>query len=98
MKDKGIKFSSILYTLLGIIVVLGLGYGILANKVVTVGYDVESMEKKLNEMKDKNDELKIKVSELQSVKILENKVTEIGMIEPDSTEYITLRREVAFKK
>ena len=94
-KNRELKFSQILYTLLGTVVVLGLFYGIIANKVVTTGYDVKVTEKRLNDMKDKNDELKIKVSELKSVKVLEDKIMEIGMIEPGDVDYMSVGREIA---
>jgi len=97
-KGGDFKFSQVFYILLGTIVALGLFYGIIANKVVTTGYDVKVNEKKLSDMKDENNELKIMVSELRSVRVLENKIVEIGMIEPGDVDYMSIGREVALKK
>ena len=100
-KNKTIKrggnfeFSHVFYVLLSIIVVLGIFYSIIANKVVTTGYNIKVTEKKLNNMKNENDELKIAVSELKSVRVLEDKIVEIGMVEPKDTEYMSIGREVA---
>jgi len=97
-KNGNLQFSQILYTLLGFILILGLLYGAIANKVVTTGYDIKFIEKKLANLKNKNDELKIIISELKSVRTLEGKITEIGMIEPKDADYIRLGKEVALKK
>lgn len=96
-KSGNFKFPQILCMLLGIIIVLGLVYGIIANKVVTTGYNIRATEKMLNDMKDKNDELKIMVSELKSVRVLENKIMEIGMIEPGDVDYMSIGKEVALR-
>ena len=77
---------------------LGLFYGIIANKVVTTGYDIKLTEKKLNSMKDENDELKIVISELKSVQVLEDKIVEIGMVEPRDTDYMSIGKEVALRR
>ena len=96
-KNGDFKFSQILYTLIGVIVVLGLSYGIIANKVITTGYDIKDTEKKLNDIKNENDELRIAISELKSVRVLEEKIVEIGMVEPVDVDYMSIGREVALK-
>lgn len=96
VKDRAnLKFSQIFYTLLGCVTILSLSYSIITNKVVTTGYDIKMNEKKLNEMRDKNDELRIKLSELKSVQVLENKIEEIGMVEPEEIDYMRLGHEIA---
>lgn len=96
-RSENFKFSQVLYTLLGVILVLGLFYGIIANKVVTTGYSIKTIEKELDDIKKKNDELSIAVVELKSVQVLEDKVTEIGMVEPRDIDYMSIGREVALK-
>ncbi len=96
-KDGNFQFSQVFYTLVGMIVVLGLSYGIIANKVVTTGYDIKATEKRLNDIKNENDELRIMISELKSVRVLEEKIVEMGMIEPVDVDYMSIGREVALK-
>ena len=97
-KNRDLEFSNIFYVLLGIIIISGLVYGVVANKVVTMGYDIESIESRLSEMKNENDDLKIRISELRSVKVLENKIMGIGMTEPGNVDYINISREFALKQ
>ncbi len=94
-KSRNFKFSQLFYVLGGLVILLGLFYGVIANKVVTTGYDIKTNEKKLNMMKDENDELRIKISELKSVQILEDKVVEMGMTEPKVVDYMRIGREIA---
>jgi cell division protein FtsL len=96
-KGDDFQFSQVLYTLIGVVIVLGLSYGIIANKVVTTGYNIKATEKRLSDIKNENDELRIMISELKSVRVLEEKIVEIGMIEPVDVDYMSIGREVALK-
>jgi cell division protein FtsL len=96
-KKRNVRFSRILGTLISVVIILGLSYGIIANKVVTTGYDIKSTEKKLSDIKNENDELRIIISELKSVRILEERIVEIGMREPIDVDYMSIGREVALK-
>jgi cell division protein FtsL len=91
------EFSKVFYILLSTVIVLGISYGLVANKSAITGYNIKVMEKKLNNTKDKNDELRISISELKSVNILENKSVEMGMIEPENVEYMSIGNSFALK-
>ncbi len=97
-KSGSIKFFIVFYVLLGLIIILGIFYGVVTNKVATIGYNIKSTEKKIDTIKNNNDSLKIKISELKSVKLLENKVNEIGMVKPSEIDYLNIGKEVALKR
>lgn len=92
------NFSLIILVLFFILISLILFYAFTINRVATMGYDIKVTEKKINDLKNDNDNLKIKISELKSINVLENKALEIGMVEPQEVDYLNVVEGLALKR
>jgi cell division protein FtsB len=92
------NFSLIILILFSFLISLILFYAFTVNRVATMGYNIKVTEKKINNLKNDNDNLKIKISELKSMKVLENKALEIGMAEPQEIDYLNVVEGLALKK
>jgi cell division protein FtsL len=63
-----------------------------------MGYDIKTTEKEIANLKNDNDNLKIKISELKSMKVLEDKAIKIGMVEPQEVDYLNVVEGLALRK
>jgi cell division protein FtsL len=95
---KRVDFASLIPMLFGVLVVLILFYAFTINRVATAGYDIKVMEKEIRDLKNGNDELKIKISELKSMAILEDKALEMGMKKPEKVDYLNVTAGLALKQ
>ncbi len=95
---KEINFSMVVFWLSILLVGLILGYVFIINKIATLGYNIKATENKIQELKNQNDNLQIKSSELASINTLENKATNMGMISPEDVDYLNVTEKLALTK
>ena len=95
---KEINFSMVIFWLSILLVGLILGYIFTINKIATLGYNIKTTEKKIQELKNQNDNLQIKSSELMSINTLENKATDLGMVRPIEVDYLNVTEKLALTK
>ncbi len=96
--QKRVSFSNIIFWLGLLLVSLILWYAFNVNKIATLGYQMKNTEKNIQKLKNENDELKIKSSELKSIGTLEIKANEIGMTNPPEVDYLNVVEGLALKK
>jgi cell division protein FtsL len=85
------------FVLVVLICALGVFYIFEVNNVATKGYDIKSLEKQVQELKDKNENLKIREAELKSMYNIEEKTKDLNMTAPADISYLTLPGNVAMK-
>ena len=95
---KPIDFSTVIFGLGILLLGLVLWYAFNINRIATLGYEIKDTEKNIQELKNENDELKIKSSELKSIGILETKAGDIGMINPEEVDYLNVVEGLALKE
>ena len=66
------------------------GFYVIQTSGVTVGnYDIENQEKKLNDLKNENQNLMIELAKLRSMPQLEETASDLKMVALEKAEYIT---------
>lgn len=83
---KMVKYKAIL----GVICLLvGLGYFWQTNSLSTRGYQIRELEKSIDLLKEKNQELELQAASAQSWETLQERVKQLNMVETDHVEYLT---------
>lgn len=85
------------FFLVMLICALGVFYIFEVNNLATKGYEIDRMEKQLNELKKENESLQIQAAELKSMYKIEEKTKEFNMIAPKDMSYMNLPGDVAMK-
>jgi len=106
-KKKGIKIKSVSpsgtgkitwsFLLVSLICVAGVLYIFEVNNAATQGYKIENLEKQVQELKNNNENLKIREAELRSMYNIEEKTKDLNMTAPKDVSYLTLPGNVAMK-
>jgi regulator of replication initiation timing len=65
--------------------------------MATKGYEIDKLEKQLNDLKKENERLQIEAAELKSMYKIEEKTKELNMIAPKGVSYLSLPGDVAMK-
>jgi len=95
---KQVSFADIIFWLGLVLIGLVLWYAFNINRIATLGYGIRVTEKNIQELKDKNDNLKIKSSELKSIGTLEARAGDIGMTNPGEVDYLNVVEGLALRK
>ena len=95
---RQISFANIIFWLGLVLIGLVLWYAFNINRIATLGYGIRATEKNIQELKDKNDNLKIKSSELKSIGTLESRASDIGMANPGEIDYLNVVEGLALKE
>jgi len=85
----------VVYSLILLIIFFGILYTIQANGVVTNGYKIQKYDKELTSLRSKNNELNLKLTEIQSLKFLEESVENLNMVKISKIEYLSPVSQVA---
>ncbi len=85
------------FLLVVLICAAGVLYIFEVNNVATQGYQIKDKEKKVQELKDQNDKLKIREAELRSMYNIEGKTKDLDMTAPQNVSYMSLPGNVAMK-
>jgi cell division protein FtsL len=85
------------FLLVSLICVAGVLYIFEVNNAATQGYNIQSLEKQVQELKNNNENLKIKEAELRSMYNIEEKTKDLNMTAPKDVSYLTLPGNVAMK-
>lgn len=72
-----------------IIVVTGFLYIIQTNSIAVHGYTMEDIEKRVSDLKEQNEYLKLQATELQSIQHIQKKANGLGLIPVDKVEYLS---------
>lgn len=98
-KNQPLKIGRVTlnFLLVVLICVLGVFYIFEVNNLATKGYEIRELEKKVQDLKDKNEKLKIREAELRSIYNIESKMEELNMTVPKDVSYFTLPGNVAMK-
>jgi cell division protein FtsL len=75
----------------------GVFYIFEVNNMATKGYEIDKLEKQLNDLKKENERLQIEAAELKSMYKIEEKTKELNMIAPKGVSYLSLPGDVAMK-
>jgi len=75
----------------------GVFYIFEVNNMATKGYEIDKLEKQLNELKKGNERLQIQAAELKSMYKIEEKTKELNMIAPKDVSYMNLPGDVAMR-
>jgi len=94
-KFQGFNFNIII---LGLIVLVSFLYLIQVNSVAAKGFEIKDLEKRIEELKDGNKDLELKVAEFQSRGYIEKEIQKLNMVAVSNVDYITtVSTVVAYK-
>ena len=85
------------FLLVVFIAALGVFYIFEVNNNATKGYEIRVLEKKVQELKDSQERLKIREAELKSMYNIEERTKNLNMVAPKDVSYLTLPGNVAMK-
>jgi len=85
------------FLLVFLVCALGVFYIFEVNNVATKGYDIRALEKKVQDLKESNEKLRIREAELKSLNNIEEKTKDLNMTAPKDVSYLTLPGNVAMK-
>jgi hypothetical protein len=85
------------FLLVSLICVVGVLYIFEVNNAATQGYNIQSLEKQVQELKNNNEKLKIREAELRSMYNIEERTKNLNMTAPKDVSYLTLPGNVAMK-
>ncbi len=75
--------------------IVGILYIVQVNELATMGYEIKSKEKKIEELEKMNETLKIRAAELKSMHNLEIEKKRMQMKKPNEISYVELENPVA---
>jgi len=76
------------YSIISLLLVMGISYLVLINSRVSKAFEVEKMEKKITVLKKQNQNLQQKVAEMQSIQNIQDGTNETGLVPAGSVVYI----------
>ena len=85
------------FLLVAFIATLGIFYIFEVNSNATKGFEIRLLEKKVQELKDSQERLKIREAELKSMYNIEERTKNLNMVAPKDVSYLTLPGNVAMK-
>ena len=71
----------------------GLAYVFQINKLATMGQEINSKEQTLEELREKNKTLKIKIAQLKSSYYLENERERLNLVNPNQVSFIEIEQK-----
>lgn len=94
-KFQGFNFNVII---LGLIILVSFLYLVQVNSVAAKGFKIKDLEKRIEELKDGNKNLELKVAELQSRGYIKKEIQKLNMVAVSNVDYITaVSTVVAYK-
>lgn len=103
-RKKTIKTGSVFmgritlnFLLVTLISALGFFYIVEVNSNATKGYEIRTLEKKVQDLKDSQEKLKIQEAELKSMYNIEEKTKDLNMVAPKDVSYMSLPGNVAMR-
>lgn len=93
----GIGRLTLNFLLVVLICVLGVFYIFEVNNLATKGYEIRGLEKKIQELKENNEKLRIREAELKSMYNIEQSSKNFNMTAPKDVSYLSLPGDVAMK-
>lgn len=89
-KNKKMSISIKLLNLIivGLIIFSGTTYLVQMNSLAIKGYKIEELQTKIDELNQEGENLELQVSELQSVKSIKDKVSQLNMVSDGKVEYL----------
>jgi cell division protein FtsL len=99
VRPNSIKVGNVTlnFLLVALICILGVFYIFEVNNMATKGYEIKSLENKINDLKKDNEKLKIQSAELKSMYNIEEKTKELNMVVPKNTSYLNIPGDMAMK-
>lgn len=97
VSSSGMEWVNLSFLLVVLICLLGVGYIFEVNRVATQGYEIRELEKRVQDLKDKNEKLKIREAELRSMYNIEQNSKDLDMVAPKDVSYMQLPGNVAMK-
>ena len=91
-----LKTLVIVVTLL--IVTTGFLYLIEVNSAATKGYEIKDLEKEMDQLKEKNEKLRLSVIELQSIQKVNERVADLSMVAIKNVEYASADSAMAIAR
>jgi len=85
------------FFLVMLICAAGVFYIFEVNNIATKGYEIKSLENRLNELRRENENLRLREAELRSIYKIEEKTEELNMVVPQNISYLNLPGDVAMK-
>ncbi len=85
------------FLLVVFITALGIFYIFEVNSNATKGYEIRLLEKRVQELKDSREKLKIQEAESKSMYNIEERTKGLNMVAPKDVSYLTLPGDVAMK-
>lgn len=85
------------FFLVALICALGVFYIFEVNNLAMKGYEIDRLEKQLNDFRKENERLQIQAAELKSMYKIEEKTKDLNMIAPKGVSYLNLPGDVAMK-
>ena len=99
IKSKPVRVGRVTLNFLLVVLICtaGVFYIFEVNNVATQGYQIKDLEKKVQDLKNSNENLKIREAELRSMYNIEEKTKDLNMTAPKDVSYISLPGDVAMK-
>ena len=80
-------------SLILVVAFFGLAYVFQINKLATMGQEINSKEKLLKELREKNKTFKIKIAQLKSSYYLEKERERLNLVNPDQVSFVEIDQE-----
>lgn len=77
-------------TLLFLLVIFGVLFIWQTSSASTKGFAINDLQKQISDLEKENQKLGLQIAEQRSLKNLENRVTELGLVAVDNVKYVTI--------
>ena len=81
-----------------LVVAFLVGNLVMLNTITTSGYKIKKIENHLLELKDKNQQLSLELSEKQSIESVLAKLSHLNMVESKNISFITMQNTAVAKR
>lgn len=85
-KLKYINLYSLVFVL---IIATGIGYLLVANNTAIKGFAVKELENRIADLEEQNTDLELEAIKLQSINVVEEKVSKLDMVKVAKTDYVS---------
>jgi len=71
-----------------LVIICGLLYLVEINNTSVKGYEINDLEQKAKKLEEQNKNIEMKVAQLQSIKVVQDKARELGMVSVGKVGYV----------
>jgi len=84
------KKKHISLIIISLIIVFGVLYLLQMNQMAVKGYKIKDLENRAQELQESNKKLRLKIDEAQSLSYIQDRVADMGMVNMDRVDYVSI--------